>query len=214
MSGIVNYAEIRDAVERHQAPVVIVAACHHQSARGAEQDFCAVLEHDLPALPDGCRECLAAGVVFRAPQVLPEHRSTDNDDGSRCDSEQRDMGASRRVFDLARGEWYDLRLAEPRLHPGQGTFDVDRCRNRIVGTYVPDDGFEEMHDLDTMGISFHPPFRDLGFAGTSFTGDVASNTLPVVRTDLGGTPVRIRHIHLIRQTPHLNATLLGYERHE
>src|SRR5438105_12371722 len=213
MSGIVNYAEVRDAVERHQTPIVIVATRHHESARRAEQYLGAVLEHDLPALADGCRESLAAGVVFRSPQVLPEHGSTHYYDGCRCDSQQRDIGASGCSFDLARSKRNDLRLAEPRLHPRQGTFDVDRCPSRILGTYVPDDGFQQMHDLDTMGISFHPPFRDLGFAGTSFTGDVARDALPVVRTDLGGTPVRIRHIHLIRQTPHLNATRLGHERY-
>ena len=214
MSGIVNYAEVRDAVEGHQTPIVIVAARHHESARRTEQYLGAIIEHDLPALADGCRESPAAGVVFRSPQVLPENGSTHYDDGCRCDSQQRDIGASGRGFDLAWSKRNDLRLAEPRLHPGQGTFDVDRCRNRIAGTYVPNDGFQQMHDLDAMGISSHPPFRDLGFAGTSFTGDVARDALPVVRTELGGAPVRIRHIHLIRQTPHLNATLLGYERYE
>ncbi len=214
MSGIVNYAEVRDAVERHQTPIVVVAARDHESARWTEQHLGAVLEHDLPALADGCRECLAAGVVFRSPQVLPEHGTAHYDDDCGRDPEERDIGMRGCCFDLARSERNHLRLPEPRFHPGQGTFDVDRCPSRILGVYVPDDGFQQMHDLDTMGISFHPPSRGLGFAGTSFTGDVARDALPVVRTDLGGTPVRIRHIHLIRQTPHLNATLLGYERHE
>ena len=74
-------------------------------------------------------------------------------------------------------------------------YDIDGGSRRVLVLYVPDDRLEQVHDLDTMGISFYPSPRDFGLAGCGLAGDVAGDALPVIRTDLGGTPVRIRHIH-------------------
>jgi hypothetical protein len=58
---------------------------------------------------------------------------------------------------MARNKRNDFRLVEPRLHLGQGAFDVDGIRCRVVGLYVPDDGFEQADDVLPMGIGFDPP---------------------------------------------------------
>ena len=100
-----------------------------------------------------------------------------------------------RTVDLALRKWNDFRLAETRLHPGEGAFDIDWCSRRIFTLYVPDDGLEQTDDLCAMGIGLDPSSGELGLAGTTFAGDVARDAFPVIGTDLGGTPVGIRHIH-------------------
>ena len=99
------------------------------------------------------------------------------------------------TVDLAQRKWNDFRLAETRLHPGEGAFDIDWCSRRIFTLYVPDDGLEQPYHFGTMGIGFHPAAGEIGFAGTSFAGDVARDALPLIGTDLGGMLVGIRHIH-------------------
>ena len=145
---------------------------------------------------------------------MPKHGAADDDDRRCRHFDERNQRATRFRLDVALTERDHLRLAEPRLHLGEGTFYIHCGSRRVVALYVPDDGLEQPHDLDAMRISFHPPLGDLGLARTSFARYVAGDALPLVGTDLGGTPVRIRHIHLIRQTPEPNATLLGHERRE
>src|SRR5207237_8979563 len=79
MGRIVHDTEGCDSIERHQT-LIFARASNHESAGRTEQDFRAVLEHDLSPLADCRRKRASGGVEFGPTQVLPQQGATNYDD--------------------------------------------------------------------------------------------------------------------------------------
>ena len=129
----------------------------------------------------------------RRADVLPQHRPPDDDDRRGCDPKQRYEAPVSPDLRNARGKRNHLRIVEARFHILESAVYIDF--RRFLTCYVREDRLQQPYDLDTMGITFHPPLCRLSLGGTGFTGEVSCDTFPIIWGDVRGTLVPFRHIH-------------------
>lgn len=186
MRGIMNDAEIRNAIQSDET-LVHARRGHYQSAGRTEEDFGAILQYNLTTLANtggvGVFTRLEAGPTH----VLPQRQAADDDDYGSSHARQSVYGAARvAIVDWPRCKWEHARLVHACLDGTKGTLDINV--GRIIRP-TGDDRFKRTHDVSAMRIGVDPASRRFGFACGSFSGDVARDALPVIRTEVGGTAV-------------------------